>query len=287
LNFIWQTLNLGFWEKKEEVKEILTDITKILEPHPSVVRNYAEASIESRENVLMMKCKLECMNIIQVILDYDFDLTVRYICKHFQDFELPLKKRALTEDEGTRLLEYKVDNELAIKFIEEMPKDNIQLVEISILNYMIELSKYNNPKLTSQSISIMERVLLKKKKAIEDFCQQIFVCEDERLDLKKYIEEKKNKFYSMQDQTLVNVNFQNQAGNYVYIFKEDNKDSGMMQDIYMMSEVIKDEYKMRDLRGIRTLESSGMFKKLGTDRLLNFTDERTSSNIMKQSVLDA
>jgi hypothetical protein len=91
----------------------------------------------------------------------------------------------------------------------------------------------------------------------------------------------------MQDQTLVNVNFQNQAGNYVYIFKEDNKDSGMMQDIYMMSEVIKDEYKMRDLRGIRTLESSGMFKKLGTDRLLNFTDERTSSNIMKQSVLDA
>lgn len=47
-----------------------------------------------------------------------------------------------------------------------MPKDNIQLVEISILDYMIELSKYNNPKLTSQSISIMERVLLKKKKAI-------------------------------------------------------------------------------------------------------------------------
>lgn len=91
----------------------------------------------------------------------------------------------------------------------------------------------------------------------------------------------------MQDQTLVNVNFQNQAGNYVYIFKEDNKDSGMMQDIYMMSEIIKDEYKMKDLRGIRTLESSGMFKKLGTDRLLNFTDERTSSNIMKQSVLDA
>lgn len=81
------------------------------------MRNYAEASIESRENVLMMKCKLECMNIIQVILDYDFDLTVRYICKHFQDFQMPVKKRALTEDEGTRLLEYKVDNELAIKFI--------------------------------------------------------------------------------------------------------------------------------------------------------------------------
>jgi hypothetical protein len=30
-----------------------------------------------------------------------------------------------------------------------------------------------------------------------------------------------------------------------------------------------------------------MYKKLGTVRLLNFTDERTSSNSMKQSVLDA
>jgi hypothetical protein len=109
---------------------------------------------------------------------------------------------------------------------------------------MIELSKYNNPKLTSQSISIMERVLLKRKKAIQDFCQQIFVCASERILLKKFIEDKKNKFCTMQDQTLVNVNFQNQAGNYVFIFKEDNKDSGIMQDIYMMSEIIKNENKM-------------------------------------------
>lgn len=152
---------------------------------------------------------------------------------------------------------------------------------------MIELSKYNNPRLTSQSISIMERVLLKKKKAIEDFCQQIFVCQNERIELKRFIEEKKNKFYTMQDQTLVSVNMGNQAGNYVFIFKEDNKDSGIMQDIYMMSEVIKNEYKMSEIRGIKSLEGSGMFKKLGTERLLNFTDERTSSNIMKQSVLDA
>jgi hypothetical protein len=91
----------------------------------------------------------------------------------------------------------------------------------------------------------------------------------------------------MQDQTLVSVNIMNQGGNYVSIFKEDNKDSGIMQDIYMMSEIIKNEYKVSEIRGIKTLESSGMFKKLGTDRLLNFTDERTSSNLMKQSVLDA
>jgi hypothetical protein len=44
---------------------------------------------------------------------------------------------------------------------------------------------------------------------------------------------------------------------------------------------------MKEIGGIKTLESSGMFKKLGTEKLLNFTDERTSSNFMKQSVLDA
>jgi hypothetical protein len=125
----------------------------------------------------MMKCKEECMNIIQLILEYDYDLAVRYICKHFQNFEMPQKKRSLINDEGTRLLEYKVDNELAIKFIKNLPQQDMELVEPSIINDMIELSKHNNPKLTSQSISIMERVLLKKKKVIVDFCTQIFVCE--------------------------------------------------------------------------------------------------------------
>lgn len=181
------------------------------------------------------------MNIIQLILDYDLDLDVRYICKHFQVFELPPKKRKLINDEGSRLLEYKVDNDLAVKFIEELPKDYMQLVDVGILSRMIELSKYRNSKLTSQSISIMERVLLKKKKAIQDFCQQIFVCGPQRVVLKWFIEQKKNKFCMMQDQTLVNVTMATQGGNYVYIYNEDNRDSGIMQDIYMMSEVLKDE----------------------------------------------
>ena len=43
----------------------------------------------------------------------------------------------------------------------------------------------------------------------------------------------------MTDQTLVNVTMANQGGNYVFIYNEDFKDSGIMQDIYMMSEVIK------------------------------------------------
>ena len=44
LNFIWQTFNLGFWEKKEDVKAVLEDIIKILEPYPPILKNYAEFS---------------------------------------------------------------------------------------------------------------------------------------------------------------------------------------------------------------------------------------------------
>ena len=66
----------------------------------------------------MMRCKLECMNIIQLILDYDLDLAVRYICKHFQAFQLPERKRALINDGNSRLLEAKIDNELAKSFIQ-------------------------------------------------------------------------------------------------------------------------------------------------------------------------
>jgi hypothetical protein len=107
------------------VKAVLEDILKILEPFPPILKNYAEYSIESKENLLMMRCKLECMNIIQLILDYDLDLAVRNICKHFQSFAMPLRKRSLITDGSTRLLEYKIDNELAKKFIQEIPKANI------------------------------------------------------------------------------------------------------------------------------------------------------------------
>jgi hypothetical protein len=31
LKFVWETLNLGFWNNKHSVKEILTDVLKILQ----------------------------------------------------------------------------------------------------------------------------------------------------------------------------------------------------------------------------------------------------------------
>jgi hypothetical protein len=107
---MWQTLNLGFWEKKENIKQILAEVLRILEPHEAVKADYTKASIESKENLLMMDCKQECMNIIQLILDYDLDLSVRITSQFFQKFELPNKKRGLKEDDVNKLLEQKIDD---------------------------------------------------------------------------------------------------------------------------------------------------------------------------------
>jgi hypothetical protein len=46
----------------------------------------------------MKECKIQCIKIIQLILDYDCDLTIRQICKHFQRFQVrPKNKGKLNE----------------------------------------------------------------------------------------------------------------------------------------------------------------------------------------------
>jgi len=44
----------------------------------------------------MVKCKLECMKIVQYIFDYDEDLAVKNICQCFKNFEMPVKKAHLS-----------------------------------------------------------------------------------------------------------------------------------------------------------------------------------------------
>ena len=77
-------------------------------------------------------------------------------------------------------------------------------------------------------------MLLSKSKALENFYQQIFICGEERRKLTNFIEERKRKFFTLEDQTLTNVSMKNQEGNYVIVYRDD-KDSGIMQDLYMIS----------------------------------------------------
>jgi hypothetical protein len=124
----------------------------------------------------MVKCKLECMKIIQYIFDYDEDLAIKRVCQHFKAFDLPLKKaHKLPKLE-------KPDYEFSLRFIEQC-NDNASpsMIEAGACAKMIELSKYGNPELTSQSLSIMRRILTSKKLQINKFTNVIFICEKERI----------------------------------------------------------------------------------------------------------
>lgn len=55
----------------------------------------------------------------------------------------------------------------------------------------------------------------------------------------------------------------------------------------MIAELIRYENSISDIRSIPTLDSSKTFIELGTAKLINFTSERTSSDLIKQNVLDA
>lgn len=76
---------MGFWQSKEVVKEILTDILNIIRKSDEIT-SYAEVMIESKENLLMIDCKLECLNIIDLIAEYDGDVFVQFIAARFRDF---------------------------------------------------------------------------------------------------------------------------------------------------------------------------------------------------------
>lgn len=55
----------------------------------------------------------------------------------------------------------------------------------------------------------------------------------------------------------------------------------------MIAELIRFENSITTIRQIPNLDSSKTFNELGTSKLINFTSERTSSDLMKQNVLDA
>jgi hypothetical protein len=79
---------LGFWHSKELVREILADILNIIKKSDEIV-SYETVMIESKENLLMIECKMECLNIIDLIAEYDGDVFVQFVAARFRDFEFP------------------------------------------------------------------------------------------------------------------------------------------------------------------------------------------------------
>jgi hypothetical protein len=109
----------------------------------------------------------------------------------------------------TSLLSLKANDEVSTNFINAIP-DEVEmqpLIETSIVDQMIELGNYGNPELTSMALSIIERVLQTKKKAIEHFSNQRFICEDSILRLVEYIDSVRNSFFILEDPNLTNIDY--------------------------------------------------------------------------------
>lgn len=95
----------------------------------------------------MIDCKVQCLNIIQLIADIDNDIMIQNIASKFKQLSFPPKvfnlKGMLS---NSSMLEIKCDNDLISNFLPTLPsEETIQpIIETSICDQMIELTNYRN-----------------------------------------------------------------------------------------------------------------------------------------------
>ena len=94
----------------------------------------------------------------------------------------------------------------------------------------------------------------------------------------------RKKFFILEDFNTPYISYENQNNNY---FQMDQEPGGVMQDLFMINELMKNENNLSDLDNLPTLKSSHTFGSLSTDKLMNFTNERKSNNLPKQKLVEA
>ena len=114
-----------------------------------------------------------------------------------------------------------------------------------------------------------------------------FVKSDSYYKLAEYTLKRREKFYTLLDQNTLKLSNPGQGNSYHNIFKEseDEKESGIMQDLFMLSELMKSEKPISKIRDIKTLVGSGVYQILSSDRLINLSNERESNNKLYQKTI--
>lgn len=234
----------------------------------------------------MIECKMECLNIIDLIAEYDNDVFVQFIAARYKEFTFPEKKFSLKGlSLNSPILDIRCDHAMVHEFLANLPsEESIQpIIDTSICDSMIEMTNYNNAQLTSKAISIIDRVLQTRKKAFQQFYELIVISEDERLKLLAFMEEHRNKFFILEDSNIINVTEDNQACNYFMVYDERNL--GLMEVLYLLTELMKNENSITNIDRIKSIHETGIFEALGSNRLINFTGERSSTSRMKQEIV--
>jgi hypothetical protein len=86
--------------------------------------NYTDALIESKENKVMIDCKIQCLNIIELIADIDNDIMVQNVAAMFKGLKFPPKRFNLKGMiNNSSMLEIKCDHELISNFLPSLPTE--------------------------------------------------------------------------------------------------------------------------------------------------------------------
>lgn len=117
----------------------------------------------------------------------------------------------------------------------------------------MELGKYGSAILTSKSLAILNRILDHKKHRMNFFYTQLFVCEPESVKFAEFLGSLKNKFFTLEDINTPKITLENQSENYFNIYCEQSRPykpslhSGIMQDMYIITELMKNENELSKL----------------------------------------
>lgn len=74
----------------------------------------------------------------------------------------------------------------------------------------------------------------------------------------------------LEDINTTKITLENQSENYFNVYSpqkgpyRQSSQTGIMQDMYMITELMKNENSLAELHKIPTLDDSGVFEKLGT-----------------------
>lgn len=97
-----------------------------------------------------------------------------------------------------RFLDIQEDTEFANDFISAYKENHknmaTNIVDDSIQTKLLELSKYGNPELTSQSLFIMERIFNNERNEIKRFYDQVYICEEDQISLSEYLSASQEQF---------------------------------------------------------------------------------------------
>ncbi len=121
-----------------------------------------------------------------------------------------------------------------------------------------------------------------QKESFNNLYRLTFIMEEYSRNFLSYLQTHMDKFSIMEDTSLTTVDLDNQDKYYFPIW--DEKNQGVMQVLFNLSELMKNENKIEEL-DFEGLTNSKMMDLLGSHRLINFTGERSSNNKMKQKIV--